>query len=292
MINKIIPILPKRLVKIFAKPYIAGETDEEALEVVRKLNDQGFSAVLDILGEQAENGNDAIRTTLKYMNLLEKIDGLHLDCGISIKPTHLGLNGSKKIFNQNIRDILSVFGDMTIQIDMEDSPYTTQTIETYIKNKRPSLTLALQSYLIRTLDDIEELPPNSSIRVCKGIYNEEPNVAFQDSEVIRANFNEIVHRLLHKGHQVAIATHDFRILSYSGNLYSKFKDRIEFQFLYGVPVGDWPLRLKGYGYNVRMYVPFGKEWYPYCMRRMKENPKLITYVLRNLLNGRRKQAKR
>ena len=283
-------ILPRWSIHPFAKTYVAGESVEETVLVVKKVNNLGFTCTLDILGEHVQSGAEAENITQEYCDLYDVIANENLDCNISIKLTHIGLALDKNIAAENLVRILrqAKLHSNFCRIDMEDSPYTQQTIDLYkdCVSKYPNIGIVLQAYLKRSLEDARALnAPGFNTRICKGIYNEPETIALLDRTAIQDNFFQITKEILSGNGFAAIATHDIPLIDRIDEWIESTQvssDRFEFQVLYGVPMSDRLERLLDKGYTVRQYVPFGKEWFDYSLRRLKENPIIMTYVLGNL----------
>ena len=283
-------ILPRWSIHPFAKTYVAGESVEETVLVVKKVNNLGFTCTLDILGEHVQSGAESENITQEYCDLYDVIANENLDCNISIKLTHIGLALDKNIAAENLVRILrqAKLHSNFCRIDMEDSPYTQQTIDLYkdCVSKYPNIGIVLQAYLKRSLEDARALnAPGFNTRICKGIYNEPETIALLDRTAIQDNFFQITKEILSGNGFAAIATHDIPLIDRIDEWIESTQvssDRFEFQVLYGVPMSDRLERLLDKGYTVRQYVPFGKEWFDYSLRRLKENPKIMTYVLGNL----------
>ena len=288
-IIKVIPFLPKSLIKLFANRYVAGTTISEACDVVKSLNSSGQSATLDILGEHTINKVEADKITDEYIQLLEKINLNNLDCNLSIKPSHLGSDVSEKeMFNNFIKlqEKATLFENF-IRLDMENSTLTDLTIEIYKKlaaNKK-NTGLVFQAYLNRSLNDINNFK-YINIRLCKGIYNESEKISIKDPKKINENFLLLLRNAFINKFYVGIATHDKKLIKKCIDLINEMKipnNQFEFQYLYGVPMKDMIKIYKKNDYKIRVYVPFGLNWYEYSLRRIKENPKITSYIIKNLL---------
>jgi len=288
-ITSTLPILPKWFAKPFAKPYVAGENESEAASHIRQLNDNGFATTVDILGEHVQNKEEAREITSQYCNLYERIASDGLDCNISIKPTHIGLEISLAEAMANTTTILKKakeFGNF-LRIDMENSPYTDQTFELFhhCNSIYPNVGVVVQAYLHRSQADIESLAqPGFNARICKGIYKESESIAFHNRESIKDNFVNLAKIMVSKGAYSGLATHDQDLIDQllhwieADNV---SKDLIEFQVLYGVPMDGRLESLLEAGYKVRVYVPYGPDWFDYSVRRLKENPSIAKYALQN-----------
>ena len=286
----LIGILPRWIVHPFAKTYVAGETIEKTVQVVNKMNELGYACTLDILGEHIQSPSKAEKITKDYCNLYEVINKETLNCNISIKLTHIGLELDQKLVENNLQKILrhAKSHNNFLRIDMENSPYTQRTIDLYQKNihNYDKMGIVLQAYLKRSLEDAQTLStPGFNTRICKGIYNEPSNIAFKERTEIQDNFFLITKEILSGKGFAAIATHDIPLIDRIESWIEQnniSNDRFEFQVLYGVPMGNRLKRLLSKGYTVRQYIPFGPDWFDYSLRRLKENPKIISYVLANL----------
>ena len=286
----LIGILPRWMVHPFAKAYVAGETIEKTVQLVNKMNELGYACTLDILGEHIQSPSKAEKITKDYCNLYEVINKETLNCNISIKLTHIGLALDQKLVENNLQQILrhAESHKNFLRIDMENSPYTQRTIDLYQKNihNYDKMGIVLQAYLKRSLEDAQALSaPGFNTRICKGIYNEPSNIAFKERTEIQDNFFLITKEILSGKGFAAIATHDIPLIDRIESWIEQnniSNDRFEFQVLYGVPMGNRLKRLLSKGYTVRQYIPFGPDWFDYSLRRLKENPKIISYVLANL----------
>ena len=294
MINKIIAssvsTFPKWFVELFSKSYVAGYSTSEVLSIVEKLNGQGFSATIDILGEHVKDLDISKNITQQYCELFENINLRSIDSNISVKPTHIGLDISKNVVLENFNKIIDVARDKSnfLRIDMESSDNTDDTFEIYksLKNKYSGVGVVLQAYLKRSIDDIENLAgPKFNARICKGIYKEDSEIAYKEKDMINNNFLEMAKLMLQKNSYACFATHDQQLIDSLVELVEKMKietTKFEFQVLYGVPMNGKLEKLISKGYKVRIYVPFGPDWYEYSLRRLKENPNIAGYVIKNL----------
>ena len=294
MINNLIassiPILPKWFIKLFSNPYVAGETIEEVLGHIKTINDSGFSATVDILGEHVSDVNTSYQITTEYCELYDRINQMSLDCNLSIKPTHLGLDLSLDTALKNFNNIISKAEKSSnfLRLDMENSTHTDNTfkIYNYCKKIYPNVGVVLQSYLKRSLKDAERLAePGFNVRICKGIYKEDIQIAYHDHNEIRNNFIKLVEIMIKKQAYACYATHDQHLIDKIIEIIKNRNlntDQFEFQALYGVPMDGRLEDLAKNGYKVRIYVPFGYEWYDYSLRRLKENPNIAGYVIKNL----------
>ena len=294
LINKItfrvLQLAPRSLVKIFSKRYIAGFNFKETLSICKKLNQKGFCLTLDILGEHTSSLKESKSITLQYKKLLKTIRDYNIDANISVKPTHIGLDQGCNVFKENLEDLARTALEHSnfIRIDMESSQTTDDTINTYnkISKEYKNIGIVLQAYMHRTFDDISKIPPNSlNFRLCKGIYKEPSNIAIQDRKKINKNYLKILDYALSNKIYIGIATHDNYLMRESCKLIEKYEastECFEFQALYGVPMDYWHQKNLSNGYKVRLYLPFGDNWYDYSLRRIKENPDIAKYVIKNL----------
>ena len=294
MINKLIAssvsVFPKWFIELFSKSYVAGYSSNEVLSIVEKLNGQGFSATIDILGEHVKDLDISKNITQQYCELFENINLRSIDSNISVKPTHIGLDISKNVVLENFNKIIEVAKEKSnfLRIDMESSNNTDDTFEIYnsLKNKYPGVGVVLQAYLKRSIDDIENLADlKFNARICKGIYKEDSEIAYKDKDMINNNFLEMAKLMLQKNSYACFATHDQQLIDSLVELVEKMKietTKFEFQVLYGVPMNGKLEKLISKGYKVRIYVPFGPDWYEYSLRRLKENPNIAGYVIKNL----------
>jgi proline dehydrogenase len=299
MINKmiagILPYMPKKLVWIFSRKYIAGETIEDAIRVSKELNSQGIKVTVDLLGEFITSLQQAEENRIAYLNIIDRIQSEHIDGNYSLKPTMFGLLIDKEICYRNIREIVqkAVGYNSFIRVDMEDSQCTDLEIELYrkLKNEFPAnVGLVVQAYLKRTLDDLKNLMDLHSAgnplnyRLCKGIYIEPEAIAFKKYQEINDHFLEDLEFLLKNGVYAGIATHDKPLVEGAYRLIGQYqvpRDRYEFQMLYGV-TPELRRSIVENGHVMRVYVPFGKEWFGYSTRRLKENPKIATHIIKAL----------
>ena len=286
---KVIPFIPKFLIKIFANQYVAGISIDNAIKKISKLNNKGLHATLDILGEHTQNDTEATDITNQYCKILEEIHAKNLNCNISIKPTHIGADISNNLFLDNLSKIHSKSIDTNnfVRIDMENSKLTDITINAYknIAKINSDIGIVLQAYLFRSEDDLNNLNENSNIRLCKGIYNESEQIAFKRPLDINDNYIKLLEKAFNKNIYVGIATHDPELINHSINLIKSMnidKSMFEFQMLYGVPMEKHINTISTHGYKIRIYVPFGPEWYSYSIRRIKENPNISKYIIQNL----------
>lgn len=284
LVVKTLPLVPRGIVARLSRSYIAGDHLAAATACVKSLNDQGFRATVDILGEFVTSFDQAIESKVGYLEVLEAIHKNKLDANISIKPTSFGLLLDRERAESLIRDILVKVNeyDNFMRLDMEDSPCTSMTIELYEKYRQEypgRVGVVLQSYLRRTLGDITQVTKDgaaSNFRICKGIYVEPEKIAFKDYQEVRDNYVKSLEAMFKAGAYVGIATHDEYLVEQAERLIKEMnipKDQYEFQMLLGVRerLRD---QIRSRGHHMRIYVPFGKDWYGYSIRRLKENPAL------------------
>lgn len=289
----IIPFLPKFVARFFSKKYVAGTTINQALDKIQKLNLNNESATIDILGEHTKETKESNEITSNYIKIIEKIHSNNLDCNLSIKPSHIGLDISYELALNNFKQILESakkYGNF-IRIDMESSKNTDISIKLYneLKKISPNIGIVFQAYLHRTENDINNIDPKSNIRLCKGIYKESSEISFQSYNEINNNYLHLLELAFKKNIYVGIATHDERLIHKSKEIIKKMKvdnNLFEFQYLYGVPMEKINKKLKNEHFKIRSYVPFGKDWYDYSIRRIKENPQIASYVIKNIFSKR------
>ena len=282
------PFVPKPIVGRVARRYVAGDTLDDAVLTLRTLNEEGAMGTVDILGEEVREPVNANAAVAEYLRLLDRIGNEKLDANISIKPTMLGLKIDQTLCEENLLSIVGRAAEYEnfVRIDMEDHTCTDNTIQLFRQThaKHPSTVgVVLQSYLHRTIADINGLLPlTPNIRICKGIYREPREIAWKDFETIRANFVYATEKLLSSGAYVGIATHDPHLVWAGMQIVDRLgldRDRYEFQMLLGV---DPELRriILANGHRLRVYVPYGRDWYPYSIRRLRENPTVAHHVVR------------
>jgi len=296
IINNIIlfclPITPKFIVRLFANKYIAGVNLMEAIKTIKKINQYNLKATVDILGEHTIDINQSKQITEQYIKLIKNISSNKLNCNISLKLTHIGSDISQDIMNYNITQIVksSVRYDNFIRLDMENHKTTDNNIITFKKlsNRNNNIGIVFQAYLHRTYNDIKKLKNGSNIRLCKGIYIEPKDIVIDDPEKINENFLKLLKLAFSKNMFVGIATHDEKLIKKCCNLIDEMEvdlNQFEFQALYGVPIKNIMRRLNNKKYNMRIYVPYGQDWYKYSMRRLKENPNISKYIISNLFKS-------
>ncbi len=281
-----LPAVPRPLVHRLAERYIAGPSLEEACRVVSTLNVQGKLATIDVLGEEISRDGEARAIADEYRHVFEVIAEQGLDSGVSVKLTALGLKLDYGLCRENLEAVVREAerrGNF-VRIDMEDSSTTDDTLRLYRELREAGLEnvgVVLQARLRRTLDDIRALADlRPSVRLCKGIYIEPDAIAFQDYDEVRASFVRSLEALLDAGCYVGVATHDDWLLSQARRILDRRglgSEEYEFQMLLGVTTaaGD---RLVREGHRLRIYVPYGEQWYEYSLRRLQENPRIAGYI--------------
>ncbi len=281
-----------RFAKRLAQRFVAGETLEEAIRAVDPLNKKGITTSLDLLGESVHTEREAQAATREILTMLDRIHERRVQANVSLKLTQMGLDISEELCVALMHDVVGRARDLRtfIRIDMEDSTYTERTLRLFEDRLHPSygdhVGIVLQSYLYRTLADVERaIAIKARVRLCKGAYKEPATVAYPEKADVDANYVRCMHKLLSEGNYPALATHDDRIIK-EAKRYVRANgigpERFEFQMLYGVR-RDLQERLVRDGWRVRVYVPFGTQWYPYLMRRLAERPSNIAFITGNVV---------
>ena len=295
MIAGVLPYMPKKLVWMFSKEYIAGETIQEAIVNAKKLNAEGIMTTIDILGEFITTLDEAEDNKNEYLQVIDAAEAAGVDGNYSVKPTFFGLLIDKEVAFKHIREVVEKAASYNnfVRIDMEDSPCTDMEIEMYrkIKEEFPqNVGLVVQSYFKRTHQDIENLKDINTkenpvnLRVCKGIYVEPEEISYKKYDDINSHFIDNIELMFQEKMYPGIASHDIPVIEGAYKLIEKYnvpKDEYEFQMLYGVT----PALRKSIldkGHRMRVYVPFGKQWFGYSTRRLKENPKMAGVVVKAL----------
>jgi proline dehydrogenase len=275
-----------------ARRFVAGETLDDAIRVVRDANRMKIRASLDLLGENTLSRDDAFRATDEVVSMLDRIDREKVDCNVSVKLTQLGLDLDTPFCQQNLMRIARHADQKGnfVRVDMEDHKYTQRTLDIVLRasEELTNVGAVIQAYLYRSEQDVRKLIENKvRIRLCKGAYLEPETVAFRKKRDTDANFAKLMKTLLRSGLYHGIATHDEAMILAAEQFARQEnipKDRFEFQLLYGVR-RDLQQRLAQEGYNVRIYVPYGRRWYPYFMRRLAERPANVVFIARNFFRG-------
>jgi len=292
-IASILPYFPKKFIWLFSKSYISGETIEDAMRVSKEFNQNKIKVTLDVLGEFIKTLTEAEENKKEYLNLIDVTCKAGVDGNFSVKPTSFGMLIDKEVCYQHIREIVAKAASCNnfIRIDMEDSPCTDMEIELFrrLKTEFPgNVGLVVQAYLRRTLNDIKGLSDLNSekyllnFRLCKGIYIEPEAIAFKKYEEVNQHYLEDLEYMLKNKIYVGIATHDKPLVDGAYQLLKKYnvpKNMYEFQMLYGVTP---KLResIVNDGHTMRVYVPFGVKWFGYSTRRLKENPKMASHIIK------------
>lgn len=287
------PLVPRFLIGRVAARYVAGETLDSALDTIRELNADGARATLDLLGEEVTDRAKAESATDEYIRVLEAIASNGVDSNVSVKPTMLGLKIDEDFCGEQIeRLVAAAAGHQNfVRLDMEDRTCTDGTLRIYhqLRQRYSNVGVVLQAYMRRTLDDIAAVAgKGSNVRLCKGIYVEPRSVAWKGYETIRLNFLAALEKLLRQGTYVGIATHDEYLACGAVALLDKLevpRERYEFQMLLGVDGELRRILLEG-GHPLRVYVPYGREWYAYSLRRLRENPEIARHVTMAMIRRR------
>ncbi|HVZ40339.1 MAG TPA: proline dehydrogenase family protein [Candidatus Kapabacteria bacterium] len=293
LISGVLPYAPKALVRVVARRYIAGETINDAMNTVRRLNGEGTMATIDALGEFVKSAELARAETETSIDVLQEIARQKVDSNLSVKLTSLGLDIDAEFAYQNLHRVVSRAAELGnfVRIDMENSPYTDRTIELYrrIRSEFPAnIGIVLQAYLHRTESDVRALAAEGGhFRLCKGIYVESETIAFKSREEIQQNYLRCLDIIFDHGCYVGIATHDDVLIDGARRKIAErglARERYEFQMLLGVR--DPKRReLVAQGHRLRVYVPFGHDWYGYSIRRLKENPSIAGHVFKAIFTG-------
>jgi len=292
MISNILPYMPKKLVWQFSKEYIAGETIDDAIIAAKRLNGEGILTTIDVLGEFIKTLDEAETNKHEYLNVIESSVKSRVKGGFSLKPTSFGLLIDPDVCYRHIREIVAKAAeyDNFVRIDMEDSPCTDMEILLYrqLQSEFPkNVGLVVQAYLKRTLDDLKKINDiNSSVplnfRLCKGIYVEPAEIAYKDYEEVNTHYLLDLEYMFKNKMYAGIATHDRRLIDPILKLIDQYKvskDMYEFQMLYGVTPALRGM-LKEQGHRMRVYVPFGQQWFGYSTRRLKENPQMASTIIK------------
>jgi proline dehydrogenase len=289
---RLLPAVPRPVVRRISERYIAGEELADAVRVVRRLNDEGKMATIDVLGEEITNPDEAHAIADAYRAALDAFDRELLDSNISVKPTALGLKLGYDVCKENLTELVehaAGYGNF-VRIDMEDSSTTDDTLRLYRELRaagHENVGVVLQARLKRTVEDVRvlaELKPN--VRLCKGIYLERPEIAYRDYDAVRRNFGHALDELWEAGCYVGVATHDEYLLEQAqqgARTHGLGREDFEFQMLLGVrpALGDTLIRE---GHRLRIYTPFGRDWYEYSLRRLQENPRIAGYIATDTFN--------
>ncbi|HSL89981.1 MAG TPA: proline dehydrogenase family protein [Ignavibacteriaceae bacterium] len=291
LIVQFVQLMPKSVVGFFSKKYIAGESLEHGIKAVQELNSIGIYATMDVLGESVTNKEEAIAAKNACLEVLNAIKKHNLLSNLSIKPTQMGLAIDEDFAYEQVLELVKKANEINnfVRIDMEDSPYTDATINLYkrIYENYKNVGIVFQSYLKRTYDDVVILNKlGTNYRLCKGIYVEPHSIAYKDKQAVRDNFMKSLAEMLKNGNYVGIATHDKYLIDESYKLIREMNipnKKFEFQMLLGVRE-DLRDRINNDGYKIRIYVPFGSDWYAYSIRRLKENPSMAGHIVKSIIS--------
>lgn len=293
IINKaivgVLPAFPKKLVRVFANRYIAGDKLSEGIEKVKTLNAKNIIATMDVLGESIKDKNEAVQSKNESLEVLEEISKTGVNSNLSIKLTMLGLSIDFDFCLSLVTEIVECANEKNnfVRIDMEDSPVTESTIKIFeaVRKKYDNVGLVLQAYMRRSENDIIRLTEEkANFRLCKGIYIEPESVAFKGKQEIRDNYLKLLKLMFERNAYVGIATHDDYLIEGAKKIIKEYnisKDQYEFQMLLGVRE-NLRDKIVADGEKMRIYVPFGERWYQYSIRRFKENPNVAGQVLKSI----------
>ena len=292
LVVRTLPFVPRGLVRVFSARYVAGESLSDAISVVRRLNAEGCMADLDERGKDVTRLEETEETVVEYVRALDTLAREGLDSNVSVKLSALGLKMDPAECRRQFARILDAAErhGTFVRIDMEDSSVTEETIRIFLEaqQRTEKVGIVLQAYMRRSGADVRRaIAVSANVRVCKGIYVEPPEIAFQDREEIRESFSTMVDDLLGAGCYVGIATHDEVLVDRALATIARRnlpREAYEFQMLLGV-TPDLRRRLVASGHRLRVYVPYGRSWYGYSMRRLKENPAIAGHIVKNLFTG-------
>lgn len=280
------------LARRFALRFVAGETLDQAVKAIRALNAKGIKATFDHLGENITTAAEARAAADAYIDVLNKIQSTKIDSNVSLKLTQMGLDVDEDLCFDNVARICARANDLDtfVRLDMESTAYTDRTLEMFRKLWHKSgyknVGVVLQAYLYRTEEDVREMNRlGARVRLCKGAYNEAADVAFPKKSDVDRNYAKLAALLLREGNYPGMATHDARLIEFIKRYAAKKSigtEKYEFQMLYGVR-RELQVELVQQGYNMRVYVPYGQEWYPYFMRRLAERPANVVFLVGNLM---------
>ncbi|MBZ0199927.1 MAG: proline dehydrogenase family protein [Ignavibacteriaceae bacterium] len=282
--------MPKSVVGFFSSKYIAGESLDDGIRVVKELNAKGIFATMDVLGESVTNKAEAEDAKNKASDVLDAIVKHKLNANLSIKPTQMGLSIDEEFAYNRVTELVEKAAriDNFVRIDMEDSPYTDKTFNLFkrIFSEYKNVGVVIQAYLRRTYSDAMSLNKlGANYRLCKGIYVEPASIAYKGKQEVRDNYLRTLKEMFSSGNYVGIATHDKFLIDGAYDLIKEMnipKDKFEFQMLLGVRE-DLRDKINADGYKIRVYVPFGKDWYAYSIRRLKENPQMAGHIFKSII---------
>ncbi len=286
LITTVLPFIPKTIVGQVAKKYIAGVHLSDGIRVGKNLNENGMKATMDLLGEDVKNADETELIKKGIISILRSIKENGLNSNVSVKPTQLGLKIDKELGYRNLKAIIEEadrIGNF-VRIDMEDAATIDDTLVMYRRLRSEGFKntgIVIQAYMHRSADDVRALMKDgTNIRLCKGIYNESPSIAYKKKQEIRDNFLKLLRDIIKTGYFVGIATHDEYLIDSAYEIVQKYglgKEQYEFQMLLGVRERRRDSIVSD-GHNLRIYIPFGEQWYAYSMRRLKENPHMAWYI--------------
>lgn len=293
LIVSFVEMLPKSVVKLFAQRYIAGDYLQDAVNVTKELNQMGIYTTIDVLGEAIQTKAEAIQAKKECLEVLDAIKQNNLMANLSVKPTQLGLVIDKEFGLQQHAEIVEKAKEFNnfVRLDMEDAAVTDATFELLkcLREKHDNVGVVVQAYLKRTMSDVLMLNKiGTNYRLCKGIYNESEEIAYKDKQKIRDNYLAILKQMFTDGNYVGIATHDEYLVEGAYRLIEEMKiprDKYEFQMLYGVRE-SLRNKINADGHKIRIYIPFGLQWYKYSIRRLKENPNMARDIAMSFLTFR------
>ena len=281
------------LARRFASRFVAGETIEEGVASARELMSRGITASLDLLGESVTSPAEATAAKDQYLLMLDRMAAAgNIEVNVSVKLTQMGLDIDEDLCRRNMREILerTASHGRFVRLDMEGSDYTQRTLDFFRQHLHPDFGahcgVVIQSALRRSERDIADLVAmRARVRLCKGAYLEPPDIAFPEKADVDRNYVKLMERLLTEGNYPGLATHDERIIAHARAFVGEHRiaeDRFEFQMLYGVR-RDLQQQLRAAGHRMRVYIPFGNQWYPYLMRRLAERPANIAFMMGNIV---------
>lgn len=288
LVIKMMPLIPKSIIKSVAKKYIAGSTLSDAVKVSKEIEAKGGMTTIDLLGEFVDKREQSLHERGEITKISDAVRDNNLKTYLSIKPTSLGMGIDEDFGYENVKFIVDYAknNNQFVRLDMENSPYTDKTLNFYRKLRGDgydNVGIVIQAYMRRSEKDINDLAQfKPNIRLCKGIYKEPANVAFQDKQEIRDNWKKLFNILMKNGTYIGIATHDDELINYAAD-YIKAnnisKDAYEFQMLLGVREHKRAEIIK-LGHKMRIYTPFGEDWYGYSTRRLEENPDMAGHIFK------------
>jgi proline dehydrogenase len=272
--------------------FVSGEELEDGLNAVKRVNSEGAIATLDHLGEEVSEASEAVAATEVYLNALDRIKEWGVDTNVSAKPTQLGLKISRELCERNFASMIERAGQHNnfVRMDMEGSDCTADTLEVFyrLRKRYDNVGIVIQSYLYRSEQDVDDiLQLGGRIRLCKGAYKEPKEIAFPKIEQVNESFVKLMEKMLKSGIYHGIATHDEKLIERTKQFAEKNdipKESFEFQLLYGIR-SELARQLIKDGYKVRIYIPFGRQWYPYFMRRLAERPANLFFFIKNFIRS-------